>query len=204
MAQLGALLCSQQDFANGRELLNEAYLLGSGMAAFYLGDLASQSGDIERGITFWEEARSHPDVQSQTHRKPVFAKLAEKLGTSYCKLGRFREAVEMYEEAVAFRHPSARHLLDQMYDPGHIKKLMQTLSISAGQRVKIHGLRSQVGQSLNNLEGAVCCIHPDTGRIGVTINGLGKRAIKADNLRLLMYLACCVEKGCVMCCPLYV
>jgi hypothetical protein len=40
---------------------------------------------------------------------------AEHLGSVYVEQGRFREAVEMYEEAIAFcRHTDTRHLLDQI------------------------------------------------------------------------------------------
>merc|ERR1712166_582780 len=54
-----------------------------------------------------------------------------------------------------------------------------------GQHVRIQGLVSPAGQALNNLEGVVYAFEQDSARLGVNINGVGRRSIKRGNLEAL-------------------
>lgn len=193
MSSLGMLLCKDtccRDARRGGRLLMQAYQLGDGMAALAIGIVYKDMGDQHQAIEFWEEARTlainHFDVKIEA---------SVCLGDLHREQGRTRVAVEMYQEAAAFGHTGAKKKLAQMEVIGMLQpKLKGDTSYEelganpnqfvVGQRVMIHSLRNPAAQPLNHLEGYVCRVFLDSGRIGVNIIGVGEKSIKSENLRL--------------------
>ncbi len=184
-----------RDLARGMELFEEARRGGDTKAAFSLGVLYEQQGDLRKARDLYEEARrggyakasynlgllyhQQGDLRKarelfEEARRGGVAKAAGALGALYQQQGDLRKARELWEEARRGGDAEAADALAIMQSSG---------AFSHGDSVKIHGLCSPTGRLLNGQVGTIVNFDHRTSRYGVKVAGSDQpMAIQGKNL----------------------
>ena len=184
-----------RDLARGMELFEEARRGGDTKAAFSLGVLYEQQGDLRKARDLYEEARrggyakasynlgllyhQQGDLRKarelfEEARRGGVAKAAGALGALYQQQGDLRKARELWEEARRGGDAEAADALTIMQSSG---------AFSHGDSVKIHGLCSPTGRLLNGQVGTIVNFDHRTSRYGVKVAGSDQpMAIQGKNL----------------------
>ena len=102
----------------------------------------------------------------------------------YMQQGQISKVVELREEAENARQIEVVRHLRKIMEGGDEKANVQALpgELHCGDRVKLHGLVSKAGQRLNGKLGTISRYDSQRDRVGVEVDGVGLRVVKADNL----------------------
>lgn len=190
MVGLGNLHLEEGNIKGAIELFKVARSLGSTIAMVDLGTLRGNQGEIKGAMQLWEEVRVFGSSVDG------YTAATFNLACASAQLGDIRKAMHLYEELGSLGHADAFVELDrlnlhekamQLHDEtqGQDKAGAVLDPSCIGKHVRIHGLLSRLGQSLNDLVGTICCFDHKAGRIGVAIDGVGKKMIKLENLESL-------------------
>ena len=98
--------------------------------------------------------------------------------------GQISKVVELRQEADNVRQIEVVRRLRKIMEGGDEKANVQALpgELHCGDRVKLHGLVSKACQRLNGKLGTISRYDSQRDRVGVEVDGVGLRVVKADNL----------------------